>query len=585
MIRNIHLVNWRAYRELNLSLDRPVTFFVAPNGVGKTSLVEAVRWGLLGTPDVRDRSRAVRGGQESATVRLNLRLPGHDDIQVTRSLNRNGAATFEALADGAAVDEARYRMILRDAWSADPSLLDALIFEPSVTGKSTGFPIRDHLADVFGIQPLLNAAGRLKARRAELGMKIKSLRDDLTGTDDAIAAAAQAVAALEAEVESAAAERRTGAEEIGKLEAAAALAASWERYRHEARVTGDRVRSLVAKMTDLLDVGNQDPRDVIAAGEQQAAAAVEDSIVARTAAEVQAATAASAVDLLAGAAGSCPTCLRPLTEDERDAALACHGDTGGHARTEIERHEQETVRARHRLSAISQFGRALSGIHAPIEPEQDDPGPEAATGLTEARQRASDLAERHGALIAQLEAVQRRLANLRRAAADQSALLTVARESLVAEVTEKTLNAVADRYLAERIEPLAHEIGRRWKLVFGSDGLRFGSDGQLSFSHGDVDLALDDLSGGERATALLVTRLLLAGSVARASTIWFDEPLEHLDPRRRAAVARTLVLAAQAGAIGQILVTTYEEELVRRLAATAPDTVEVTYARADHERL
>jgi hypothetical protein len=116
-------------------------------------------------------------------------------------------------------------------------------------------------------------------------------------------------------------------------------------------------------------------------------------------------------------------------------------------------------------------------------------------------------------------------------------------------VTHKTLNAVADRYLNQRIEPLAHEIGRRWKLVFGSEGLLFGADGQLAFAHGGIDLALADLSGGERSTALLITRLLLAASATRASTVWFDEPLEHLDPRRR--------------------------------AATAPDTVELTYARTD----
>jgi DNA repair exonuclease SbcCD ATPase subunit len=581
MIRNIRLVNWRAYRQLDLSLTRPVTFFVAPNGVGKTSLVEAVRWGLLGTPDVRDRGRAVRGGQESATVRLELSLPGYDEVRVARSLRRNGAATFEALADGAPIDEARYRMILREAWSADPSLLDALMFEPTVTGKSTGFPIRDHLADVFGIQPLLNAANQLKTRRAELAAKIKSLREDLSATDDAIAAAARAVAGLEADAEAAAAERRTATEEVGKLEAAATVAANWERYRREAREYGDRVRNLVAEMTGVLDVGDQDPQIVVAAGEAQAASRLEGSIAAKTAAEVRAAAAASAADLLATAAGRCPTCLRPLTDDERNAAFASHGDTGGHARAEIERHEHETVDARRRLSAISQFARTLNGLRTPVEPDADDPGPDAVTALADAHQRASDLAERHGALNAQLEDARRRLAGLRRAAADQSALVAAAREDLVAEVTEKTLNAVADRYLAERIEPLAHEIGRRWKLVFGSEGLRFGSDGQLSFSHGDVDLVLGDLSGGERATALLVTRLLLAGSVARASTIWFDEPLEHLDPRRRAAVARTIVLAAQAGAVGQILVTTYEEGLVRRLAATAPDTVEVTYARAD----
>ncbi|MGH3904181.1 MAG: AAA family ATPase [Pseudonocardiaceae bacterium] len=585
MIRNIHLVNWRAYRELNLSLTRPVTFFVAPNGVGKTSLVEAVRWGLLGTPDIRDRGRAVRGGQESATVRLNLSLPGYTDIQVTRSLKRNGAATFEALADGATIDEARYHMILRESWSADPSLLDALIFEPIVTSKSTGFPIRDHLANVFGIQPLLDAASRLRTRRAELGVKIKSLREDLSGTDDAIAAAGQALATLEADVGTTAAERRAAAEEVGELDTATALAASWERYRHEAQVYSDRIRSLAAEMADVLDVGDQDPRIAIADGEREAAAAVEDSIAVKAAAEVQAAAAASAAELLASAAGSCPTCLRPLTDDERDVALASHGDTGGDARTEIERHEHETVAARRRLEAISQFGRTLNELRAPVEPESDDPGPDAMTALADARQRASNLTERHGALNAQLEAARRTLADLRRVAADQSTLLAAAREDLVAEVTEKTLNTVADRYLAERIEPLTHQIGRRWKLVFGSEGLQLGSDGQLSFSHGDVDLMLSDLSGGERATALLVTRLLLAGSVARASTIWFDEPLEHLDPRRRAAIARTIALAAQAGAVGQILVTTYEEGLVRRLAATMPDTVELTYARADQERL
>jgi RecF/RecN/SMC N terminal domain len=585
MIRNIHLVNWRAYRELSLSLTRPATFFVAPNGVGKTSLVEAVRWGLLGTLNIHDRGRAVRGGQASAMVRLNLSLSEYGDVQVTRSLKRNGAATFEALADGAAIDEARYRMILRDAWSADPSLLDALIFEPIVTDKSTGFPIRDHLADVFGIQPLLNAAAQLKVRRAELTAKIKSLREGLSATDVAIAAAARTVAALEADVETAATERRVAAEEVEELEAAATVAANWERYRKEARTYSDRVRSLVAEMANVLDVGDQDPRIAIAASEREAAVALEGSIAAKTAAEIRAAASASAAELLTVAVGSCPTCLRPLTDDERHAAFVTHGDTGGQARTEIELYEHETVAARRRLSVISHFGRALNELRTPVEPESDDPGPGAMTALADARQRASSLAERHGALNAQLEAARRKLADLRRVAADQPALLAAAREDLITEVTEKTLNAVADRYLTERIEPLAHEIGRRWKLVFGSEGLRFGFDGQLSFSYGDVDLTLSDLSGGERATALLITRLLLAGSVARASTIWFDEPLEHLDPRRRAAVARTIALAAQAGAVGQILVTTYEEGLVRRLAATMPDIVEVTYARSDQERL
>ncbi|HEX5113667.1 MAG TPA: AAA family ATPase [Pseudonocardiaceae bacterium] len=582
MIRNIHLANWRAYEELDLSLTRPVTFFVAPNGVGKTSLVEAVRWGLLGIPDGRGQGRAVRGGQESAMIRLDLSLPGSVDVQVRRSLKRSGATAFEASVDGVTIDESQYHSVLRDAWSAEPGLLDALIFEPVGTGKSSGFPIRDHLAEVFGVRPLLNAATQLQRRRIDIEAEIKSLRNDQSGTDAAIAAASQVIVELESQVEAGAAERRAADKAVINLEAAAARAADWERYRHALRAHSERLRELIANMTTVLDIGDRDPAAVISDGVRDATATLENSLAAKAAAEVRAAVAATAADILGTATDHCPTCLRPLSDDERTAARAAHGDRSDQAKVEIDQHVRETAAARQRVNAITRLGRALSELKAPPEPEAEDPGPETLTALAEARRRAVELAERQGALASQLGQAKRTVADLRQAAQDQSALLAAAREDLIAEVVQNTLNAVADQYATERIEPLTHEIGHRWKLLFGSDGLRLGADGRLSFRHGDLDLELSDLSSGERSTALLVTRLLLTSSVARTSTIWFDEPLEHLDPRRRAAVARILVLAAQADAVGQIVITTYEEELARRLAAIAPDIVALTYARTDH---
>jgi DNA repair exonuclease SbcCD ATPase subunit len=287
---------------------------------------------------------------------------------------------------------------------------------------------------------------------------------------------------------------------------------------------------------------------------------------------------ASAAQLLAAATDQCPTCLRPLTEHERDTALAAHGQLGEDTDTEIQRHRDEARQLRARLSVISRFTSALTKLRPPVEPEEADPGPAAAAALDDARRGSVELAERHGALTAQLRAARQRLADLDTAAADQAALTAAAREDLILEVAQNSMTSLADRYLTQRINPLATEISHRWKLLFGSEGLRFGASGQLTFSEGGLDLLLEDLSGAERATALLVTRLLLAASATRASTIWFDEPLEHLDPARRAAVAQTLVRAAQAGAVDQILVTTYEEGLARRLQATAPETVSLTYA-------
>ena len=47
---------------------------------------------------------------------------------------------------------------------------------------------------------------------------------------------------------------------------------------------------------------------------------------------------------------------------------------------------------------------------------------------------------------------------------------------------------------------------------------------------------------------------------------WFDEPLEHLDPQLRHAVAATLATATGGGSPRQLLVTTYEHAIAQQLA-------------------
>lgn len=578
MIGHIQVRHWRAYEDLDLRLTHPVTFFVAPNGVGKSSLVEAVRWCLLGLPDGRAAVRAIRGGHESASVQLGLDLPGHPEVQVSRTLLRNGAATFTASVDGDVVDERGYLRVLSKAWSADRGLIDAIVFGPSSDSKATGFPVRDHLAQVFGVQTLLNAAAQLAERRQVLATQIKSLRADAEATEDAFTAATQAISDLEAELEATSERRRRLAEEIAALEPAAWLASRWEQYRAEAAAYNAKATALAEQMAEAIEVGERNLLTAIDESQQEVATALADNAAATSAAEVRVAQSASAAQLLAAASGQCPTCLRPLSEHEREDALDVHGRVGGDLDADIQRHREDARRLRTRLTAISRFTAALSKLRPPAEPDEPDPGATAAAELADARRRGVELAERHGAVTARLLTARQRLTDLGAAAADQASLVALSREDLVLEVSQNSMTALADRYLTERINPLATEIGHRWKLLFGAEGLRFGAHGQLTFSDGGVDLLLEDLSGAERATALLVTRLLLAASATRATTIWFDEPLEHLDPARRAAVAQTLVRAAQTGAIGQILVTTYEEGLARRLQATAPEVVSLTYA-------
>ena len=68
MIRRLGLRNWRSYENLDLELGPGTTFVVAPNGVGKTSLVYGLAWGVFGERSSVNPKECIRAGAESAEV-------------------------------------------------------------------------------------------------------------------------------------------------------------------------------------------------------------------------------------------------------------------------------------------------------------------------------------------------------------------------------------------------------------------------------------------------------------------------------------------------------------------------------------
>src|SRR3954451_21067355 len=73
MIRRLTLINWRNYEDVTIRFGAGTTFVVAPNGVGKTSLVEAARWALFGVAGPSENG-AVRAGSDTAQAVVELVL-------------------------------------------------------------------------------------------------------------------------------------------------------------------------------------------------------------------------------------------------------------------------------------------------------------------------------------------------------------------------------------------------------------------------------------------------------------------------------------------------------------------------------
>ena len=70
MITAVHLENWRAYKSFKIELKRGTTFLVAPNGVGKTSFIEAVQWAL--DSDAKPTSKVMRRRARTTSVDVTL---------------------------------------------------------------------------------------------------------------------------------------------------------------------------------------------------------------------------------------------------------------------------------------------------------------------------------------------------------------------------------------------------------------------------------------------------------------------------------------------------------------------------------
>src|SRR3546814_13205690 len=98
---------------------------------------------------------------------MELALGDDDIINVTRTLTRTGRATFSASRNGVTLAENTYLSTLQTTWAADNPLLDRLMFgDPGASRSNAPHPIRDHLAELLAVTPLLAAAATSRLAQA-----------------------------------------------------------------------------------------------------------------------------------------------------------------------------------------------------------------------------------------------------------------------------------------------------------------------------------------------------------------------------------------------------------------------------------
>ena len=580
MIRRLTLQNWRAYEHLELEFQPGATFVVAPNGVGKSSIVEGARFALFGfVPPAREgAARIARTGATSATVEVEL--PSGRLLTVTRPYpaKARGAATPTVAVNGEALPPETLEALLAEEYGAEPAFLArlAMLHSSTVFAEAKGLDLRDHLCRVFGVDGLMAALDQTKTLAAAAKKTVDTARKPVAAIPDAELAALAEVEARATDLIAAADAERTEAEQA----LAAARASAEARTRYEAwKATSDRysaVATVVAtEAAGVLGRTEPLPIDSLAPDLEGAETTAVETLdeVRRRRAQLGGRAEAIRTGLaeLESAEGACPVCRRPLEPDDVEVARAGHERDLEALETELASLDEaaavrlvtELRQLRHRLVNEPSPGAA------PPQPDPEQPPVSEQEAMERFEAAVATAAERRAILA---EAVRRREAG-ESAKGELEAVTAAFERSATLEAAAAALDAARLRILTESVEPLEELLADNWHNLFvDRPGVGLDGDGAVSRRIGDELLAYEQFSDGEKMVTQLLLRVLVLRATTRLGFFWVDEPLEHLDPDARRALAVLLAQAPEDPSFRQVLVTTYEEPLIRRLRGSIPNT-------------
>jgi DNA repair exonuclease SbcCD ATPase subunit len=575
MIERLELRRWRAFDNVAIDFEPGTTFLVAPNGVGKTSLLLGLNWALFGDHSNVDAKTCVRIGHDSAEAILTLDVGDNLRLTIHRIVTAAGKGTSRFSIGDQSIESSTAHEILASEFGA-PLEIAARLAVIRGSGKDDGeLQLHEHLYDTFGVSGLRQAASiatKLHKQAEASRKKLRSAsRTQLANRDQLTELAAR----LRNELDGLNARRIPLSEAVATAQRAQQAIALWRTYDEESAARKSAINELLAQAADLGLAAQtlSELAELVSAAIETNHAAVDQIQTTLTGAQAQALAARSALSLLEDHDPSCPTCSRPFHGDELDRAITAQNNSLTLARGRIDASQGDLTQLHAEKEQLAQLESSVARLAAPIaEPDSLRPteDPDAALAAAQnAVQQHDELAgsttNEHNALVAQLE-------NDEEFQTAYAAERVAWRREALTQAAAVALSGTAERLANDYIEPLSQQVRWRWKALFGEDGLQLRPDGTIVRVVGDRELPWSQLSSGEQIWARLVASLLVLRSSTTLPFAWLDEPLEHLDPRARRIVATDLASSTRSGRPAQMIVTTYEHTLARQLAEDLPGT-------------
>lgn len=604
MIKSVEMTNWRAYDQYAVQFEQGLTFLMGPNGIGKTSILEAIAYAITGetaTLPPKERANLLRDPGRPATVRLGLELEGESYL-IERSQGAHRADAAHLFRAGSSKPLASSQSSVTEQVArllgASPDFLRRILY----MGEGDVFQfLKDPPGEALNLQ-IRRVLGLVQLDEFDAGLAQaeRDVKACTEGVQDVLRTAKEVGAAgdLEMFLAECRAERDAMMRDLRRRQETLTSLRHQRAELEQLRLDHDQHQRLRAELEAECrrlslgspgSVGCEGVRDGVAQQREQIAALQQE--LGRAQGERAAYLRTQEVlgpQVSSPATLPCPICGKPLEPSERQAIQR-------NLQQSIQKAEEDASRIKSALAEAQDRWARMEDIERRIR-RLDDALARSRESLSALGVRGEDvdglrheltLREEQMALeTARLEELEEQLREQEAAAASYMVTLDRlkslgfnsiedARNDLV-ELETRSLTLRAARRAVEMtlaaqrnldMAPVYEQIASIWSVFMPGEEWTVSFDAKgtpVVRNRARRDLTLSQLSGGEKTALLVVLHTVLAHYFARSSFLLIDEPLEHLDPVNRRSLIHFLVSACRRGLFQQAIITTYEESLIRK---------------------
>jgi exonuclease SbcC len=607
MINHVEMENWRAYDQRSFDFEPGITFVMGPNGIGKTSILEAIAYALTGEPATVERPRLLRNPDKFAKVQLSFTME-NEVYQIVRSQSAKRAkqAWLTRQSDGEVLARSHKAVTsqVERLMNVSADFLSRIIYmaEGDVfrfLNKPPGDAVNQQIRHIMGLYQLDAFQTALKKAKKTIYADLRQYATFLEQLeqldivdDEAFEQKVHQLNSIRDQLQDQLTDLQNQINQYERenekvLRFAPLVTQAVEAFSSTASIEKSLRQQPVLETYEYLEEEITKARSKIKNL---------DTAIARLEGEMTGYQ--RVLDILHSYSGKtktvpCPVCGKPMTAQEREQAeqrIRANMDT---ARRDLEGlREQQSKKSKHErhLKRLKDGLKELRNYIAHVRIK----GISSQSTL----QDMEDLLARHRRskrshlkdLENQQSNVRTELNNLEKARAEYLALekslsaqgftsiqdlrttavqLETRLLSIKAAETATTETLAYQRDLG--LEEVYAQIARMWEAFLGHESgtwdVKLDRDGMPEIIEGDRAFDFSQFSGGQKTAFLVMLHTIISRHFSKSDFLMIDEPLEHLDPVNRRSLLRFLVNAYRGGAFQQAIITTYEEALIRKYMA------------------